>query len=72
MGVVDYGNDTAKLNAPKLSLWAAAIAAVLDNSDVSVDTRIANFLSAHPGSITLAVGESVPGGTPANTLVARY
>ena len=41
MGVTDYGAPSDKLNAPSLSAWAAAVSDALNDSDVTVDSRIA-------------------------------
>ena len=41
MGVNDYGTAGQTTAAPSLAAWAEDVAAALDGSDVTVDTRIA-------------------------------
>jgi hypothetical protein len=57
MGVNDYGTAQDPTTTPSLADWAADVAAALDGSDASVDTRIADHAAAadpHPGYMTPA------------------
>lgn len=47
MTINDYGNASQKLNSPSLADWATSVAAALNNSDVTVDSRVSSAVSAH-------------------------
>lgn len=71
--VNDYGSAASKQNAPSLAAWAAAVAAALNNTDSTVDARIAAAVGASGGGNVLVLDATapVPPGTPTGTVVVR-
>ena len=49
--VNDYGGPSDPLNAPPLSEWAAAVAAVVNRDDTPVDERIAGAVVTDHGQL---------------------
>lgn len=61
MGVNDFGGDLDPLNYPNLPAWAASVAAALDNSDTSVDDRIAYLEGLLTGLYVAKSGDTMTG-----------
>ena len=72
MGVTSYGGATDPLSGPSLPAWAASVAAVVDNSDTSVNTRLLGYqqitLGAKTTNYTVATTDYVVTGNGTLTL----
>ena len=62
MGVADHGNAGDPLASPSLAAWAAAVAAVLNDSDIPVNDRVATRQPLDPDLTALAALATTPYG----------